>query len=283
MPVAMANDNARSLNRHLNPWQFALRRVWPPYPVEPAGWLWAMTQAPVITLHCGVHADSIENALPAPGTVAALELAGPVGRLQALLATPRGAPRGVAVICHPHPLYGGTMTNKVVHALASCALKSGLCALRFNFRGVDGSAGRYDSARGETDDTLAAVAWLRTGFPGLPLLLAGFSFGAYIALKAAAQARPAWLVSVSLPLGRVRGAFGEQGNEPLPAHPGCPWLAVHSRDDEVVDYAETQRLLAGYQPPPRLETLEGAGHFYHGRLGDLQRVVLEFLQTQGST
>lgn len=230
-----------------------------------------------------MNTDSNENGLPEPGTTSALELAGPAGCLQALLAIPRGAPKGIAVICHPHPLYGGAMTNKVVYTLASCALKFGLCVLRFNFRGVGGSAGRYDGARGETDDTLATVAWLRAKFPGKPLLLAGFSFGAYVALKAAVQARPAWLVSASLPLGRVRGSFGERENEPLPARPDCPWLAVHSRDDEVVDYAETQRLLAGYQPPPQLETLEGAGHFYHGRLGDLQRVVLEFLQTQDST
>jgi len=227
-----------------------------------------------------VNPESKPTGLPEPGVTAAVELAGPAGRLQALLAVPRGSLKGIAVICHPHPLYGGAMTNKVVHTLASCALKSDLCALRFNFRGVGDSAGRYDSARGETDDTLAAVTWLRAKFPDQPLLLAGFSFGAYVALKAATQARPAWLVSVSVPLGRIRGLSGKSENEALPEQPDCPWLAVHSRDDEVVDYDETQRLLAGYRPPPQLETMQGAGHFYHGRLGDLQRVVLAFLQAQ---
>jgi len=221
--------------------------------------------------------------LPAPGSSLSLMLPGPSGVLQALLSAPRGvAARGVAVICHPHPLYGGTMTNKVVYTLASCAIKAGFYTLRFNYRGVGDSAGSYDGARGETADTLAAVNWLRARLPDLPLLLAGFSFGAYVALKAAASARPAWLVSASLPLGRVRGAFGESDNQPLPRHPGCPWLTIHSRDDEVVNYAETLHLLAGYQPAPHIETLDGAGHFYHGRLGDLQRLVLPFLQQPGA-
>lgn len=221
--------------------------------------------------------------LPAPGSSQSLLLPGPSGALQALLAAPRGGTaRGVAVICHPHPLYGGTMTNKVVYTLASCAMKAGFYTLRFNYRGVGDSAGSYDGARGETSDTLAAVEWLRARVADLPLLLAGFSFGAYVALKAAASARPAWLLSASLPLGRVRGAFGESDSQPLPPHPGCRWLVIHSRDDEVVDYAETLRLLAGYQPAPHIETLDGAGHFYHGRLGDLQQLVLPFLQQPGA-
>lgn len=220
--------------------------------------------------------------LPDPGTVNEIELPGPAGRLQALLGAPRGTVRGIAVVCHPHPLYGGTMTNKVAYTLASCALKSGMMALRFNFRGVDGSEGHYDGARGEVEDTLAAVEWMRRQFPDQPLLLAGFSFGAYVALKSAGSAQPSWLVTASLPLGRIRGSFGEDKNEPLPGRPDCPWLTVHSRDDEVVEYADTQRHLQHYQPPPQMETLDGAGHFYHGRLGDLQRVVLPFLQAQGA-
>lgn len=213
-----------------------------------------------------------DEALPAPGAAKEVFLAGPAGRLEAVIAAPRSEAAGVAVICHPHPLYGGALSNKVVYMLASCALKAGLFALRFNFRGVGRSEGQYDAARGETEDALAAVAWLGERRPGAPLLLAGFSFGAHVALKAAARARPAALVSVSIPFGRY---FDDAAPPP---HPGCPWLALHARDDEVVNYEETRAVLQAYRPPPQLVTVDGAGHFWHGRLGDIQQAVLPFLE-----
>jgi hypothetical protein len=185
--------------------------------------------------------------------------------------TPR-EPAAFCVVCHPHPLYGGAMTNKVVYTLVSCALKAGLVAVRFNFRGVGRSGGVHDESRGETLDAIAVAEWMRTRLPGAATVLAGFSFGAYVSLKAAAQLHPKLQVSVSIPFGRyVDGAAP-------PPHPGCPWLAVHSADDDVVSYQETVAVLRTYQPPPQLVTLEGAGHFYHGRLGDLQNAVLPFLQ-----
>jgi alpha/beta superfamily hydrolase len=146
---------------------------------------------------------------------------------------------------------------------------------RFNFRGVGRSEGLYDDSRGETTDALAVIDWLRAQMPlEAPLLLAGFSFGAYVTLKAAAMARPAVLVSVGMPFGRyVDGAAP-------PPHPGCPWLAVHSADDEVVNYEETHAVLEKYTPPPQWIRFEGAGHFFHGRLIDLQQVVLPFIQAQ---
>lgn len=210
--------------------------------------------------------------LPAPGQSLELFVAGPAGRLETQLAAPREAAAGICVVCHPHPLYGGAMSNKVVYTLASAALKAGLVTARFNFRGVGRSEGRYDEARGETDDTLAVVDWLRQRLPAGPLLLAGFSFGAYVSLKAAARTHPALLVSASIPFGKYVDAA-----EP-PPHPGCPWLAVHSVDDEVVEFETTRRVLETYAPPPRLVRLEGAGHFYHGRLGELQQIVQPFLQ-----
>jgi uncharacterized protein len=214
--------------------------------------------------------------LPAPGQSLELFVAGPAGRLETQLSAPREAGRGICVVCHPHPLYGGAMSNKVVYALASSALKAGFVTARFNFRGVGRSEGGYDQARGETDDVLAVVAWLRQRLPQAPLLLAGFSFGAYVSLKAAAQARPALQLSASIPF---RHYFDD---EALPPHPGCPWLAVHSADDEVVNFEETQQVLQSYSPPPRLVRLEGAGHFYHGRLAELQQAVLPFLQEQAA-
>lgn len=214
--------------------------------------------------------------LPPPGATRELLIPGAAGAIETLLAAPRETPRrGFAVICHPHPLYGGAMSNKVTYALASVALKAGLYALRFNFRGVGKSEGRHDEGRGETEDTLLLVDWMRQRLGAdAPLLLAGFSFGAFISLRAAAQARPRLQISIAPPFdGRevyVRA--------PPPARPDCPWLVVHSRDDELVDYEDTAAALQRYVPPPELATLDGAGHFFHGRLAELQQIGGEFIE-----
>lgn len=207
----------------------------------------------------------------APGQTLELTIPGPSTTLNALLSVPLTAPAtGIAVVCHPHPLYGGSMTNKVVTTLGSSLQKRGFAVLRFDFRGVGKSAGTHDHGQGETDDCVAAVAWMREYRPGLPLLLAGFSFGAYISLKAATPARPAGLISIAPP-------FKYFEHEPRPPHPNCPWLALHSTDDEVVSYDDTRRELLTYQPPPQLLTVEGCGHFFHGRLNEIQRAVSVFL------
>lgn len=211
------------------------------------------------------------SALPAPGQSARGVIAGAVGDIECLVAVPRGALHGIAVACHPHPLFGGELGNKVVYTLASIALKQGMVAARFNFRGVGQSQGVHDAARGETEDCLRVVEWLRAQAPGLPLLLAGFSFGAFVSLNAAARARPTALVSIAPPFGR----YFE--NAPHPVHPGCPWIAVHSRDDDVVAYDETAGILRSYSPASELVSVDGAGHFFHGRLQDLQDAVQPFL------
>ncbi len=174
-------------------------------------------------------------------------------------------------MCHPHPLYGGALSNKVTYQLASCALKAGYAAARFNFRGVGRTDGTHDEGRGETDDTLAVVAWMRAQLPGMPLLLAGFSFGAFVSLKAAARAAPQALVSIAPPFKYFAG-------EPLPPRPECPWLVVHARDDDVVPFEETRAALGRYAPPPELAVLDAGGHFFHGRLRDLEAVVGPFLE-----
>lgn len=211
------------------------------------------------------------DALPAAGQSAQGTLAGPAGDLECIVAMPRGAVRGVAVACHPHPLYGGAMTNKVVYTLASTALAHGLVSARFNFRGVGRSQGTHDAARGEVDDVLAVVEWLRAQQPQQPLLLAGFSFGAYVSLKAASRVAAAALVSIAPPFGRY---FDEATQPP---HPGCPWLVVHSRDDDTVSFDETAAILDTYDPPPQREILDGAGHFFHGRLEDVRNPMKAFL------
>jgi alpha/beta superfamily hydrolase len=208
--------------------------------------------------------------LPAPGETQTRLLEGAAGAVEALLTAPATPPRGVAVVCHPHPLFGGAMSNKVVHTLAGSAQKAGLATLRFNFRGVGRSAGRHDEGRGETEDTVRLARWFQAQYPGAPLLLAGFSFGAFIILRAAAELRPRALISVAPPLGKYVEL-------PRPEHPQAPWLLLHGTADDVVPYAETRAALADYQPPPQLVSLEDAGHFFHGRLGDLQDAVKPFL------
>lgn len=208
--------------------------------------------------------------LPAPGASATLLLDGPAGPLETLVALPSGACRGIAVVCHPHPLGGGALSNKVVYALASAAAKAGLATARFNFRSVGRSAGAHDNGIGEVDDALAVVDWMRQQLPGQPLLLAGFSFGGYVALAAAARAAPRALVTIAPP-------FRYFATLPRPPAPQAPWLIVHGRDDELVAHQDTVNLLPEFDPQPELVSPDGTGHFFHGRLGDIDRAVGDFL------
>lgn len=212
--------------------------------------------------------------LPRPGESLAQLPRGPAGRIEVLLAAPKAPVRGAALICHPHPLYGGALSNKVVWTLAATALRNDLLALRFNFRGVGKSEGLHDQGRGETDDAVLLAGLLRAALaPDQPLVLAGFSFGAFVALKAAARLAPAALMSVAPPFGRYFGG------EAAPAHPGCPWRVIHSRDDDTVSYADTAAQLAAYSPPPELLTVDGAGHFFHGRLDEVAKAFDGLLKT----
>ena len=190
------------------------------------------------------------------------------GRLEAILKEPAGERRGVALVCHPHPLHGGTMQNKVVHTLGRAMQELGAPTLRFNFRGVGHSAGRYDAGIGELDDAVAACAWAREHWRCDAIWLAGFSFGAAIALQAAARVAPAKLVTVAPPVGRLIVT-------PV-VRPACPWLVVQGDRDELVDFAAVQSWVAGFSEPPRLAVLAGAEHFFHGRLVELREQVSGF-------
>lgn len=210
--------------------------------------------------------------IPAPGRTESLLIPGPAGPIEALWSAPRTAARGLAVVCHPHPLFGGAMSNKVTYSLASAAQAAGLQALRFNFRGVGRSAGPHDQGRGETEDVLFLVDWLRKHQPEGPVVLMGFSFGSWVAQKAAVRSAPAALVSIAPPLAKY---FAD---EPPPPRPACPWLVVHGRDDEVVAYKDTRKILEGYEPPPeQFLSLDGVGHFFHGRLTEIGDAVAPFL------
>lgn len=211
--------------------------------------------------------------LPEPGRTLETLIAGTAGAIETVIAAPREPARGFAVLCHPHPLFGGALGNKVVYTLASVALKAGLFAVRFNFRGVGRSEGRHDRGRGETDDVATVVESLRAELPqGAPLLLGGFSFGAYVSLRAAERVGPAVQISIAPPFGNY------VDDEPPPPRPDCPWLVVHSRDDDTVSYDDTRVVLERYRPPPEWVTVDGAGHFFHGRLGDLQSILLPFVE-----
>ena len=195
---------------------------------------------------------------------------GPAGRLEALLDRPREeVPYGAAVICHPHPAHGGTMHNKVVHTLSRAFLREGYVTLRFNFRGTEASEGAYDEGRGEFDDALAALDWLREAQPGVPLWIAGFSFGAAIAIRVAVQQPVSGLVSVAPAVRRF--AAGLEGQ------PDCPWLIVQGDVDELVDVQDTIDFVNGLEPGPELLVLEGVEHFFHGRLVELRDAVIGFV------
>lgn len=195
---------------------------------------------------------------------------GPVGRLEAVLDSPGDRPpSGSAVVCHPHPQHGGTMHNKVAHTLARAFVRQGYRALRFNFRGTEASEGRYDEGAGELDDALAAIDWMKAEAPQAPLWLAGFSFGAAIAVRAAVEADVAGLVSIAPAVYRFA-----QG---LSGQPGCPWLIVQGDEDELVAVDETIEWVNGLEPGPELLVMSGAEHFFHGRLVELRDAVEEFV------
>jgi hypothetical protein len=199
-----------------------------------------------------------------------LQLRGLAGNLEALLEAPQEtAVAGCAIVCHPHPLHGGTMQNKVAHTLARSFIKQGFIALRFNFRGVNESDGGFDEGRGELEDVFAAMDFLSNRYPDLPLWVSGFSFGAAMAVHAAAERRPAGLVSIAPAVSRF--------TRTLPRQPDCPWLILQGDQDELVDVDETIAWVNELDPGPELQIFEGTEHFFHGKLILLREAVGEFI------
>lgn len=204
----------------------------------------------------------------------ALTISGPVGQIEALLEVPQvNDGRRVAVLCHPHPQHQGTLMNKVVHTLSRAMNELGVPAIRFNFRGVGTSEGIFADGIGETDDTLAAVAWAAQRYPGAELCLLGFSFGGMVAARAALSAGPAQLVTVAPAASRMAGLLdGRQ--------PDCPWLIVQGDTDDVVPCAEVIAWVNGLAPGPELVVVPETGHFFHGRLTKLREIVVKHLVAQ---
>jgi uncharacterized protein len=191
---------------------------------------------------------------------------GPVGALEAVAEEANGALRSsYAVLCHPHPLHGGTMENKVVTTLGRALRGGGVATLRFNFRGVGRSEGAFDGGRGETDDARAVAAYGALRWPGRSLLLAGFSFGAFVALKLAQLEPIGLLITVAPPVDRFD--FSD-----LMA-PRAPWLVVQGDADEVVEPQRVLEWVRRFTPAPHLVVVPGVGHFFHGHLAELREAV----------
>jgi uncharacterized protein len=202
-------------------------------------------------------------------------IAGPAGALQALVEDPRAgnAPAtAFAVVCHPHPLHGGTMDNKVATTLARTFHELDMPTIRFNFRGVGTSAGAFDDGRGETEDALAVASWGRQRWPGAALWLAGFSFGGHVALRATQAGAVARLVTVAPAFTRYYASPAEVKG------PACPWLLVQGAADEVISADDVIAWAPQIKPPPQLQVLPGVGHFFHGSLNLLRDTILSWVR-----
>ena len=204
------------------------------------------------------------------GSSQQLELQAGAGRVQAVLDTPERESLGLAVVAHPHPLFGGTMDNKVVQTLARACVAAGWDCLRFNFRGVGHSEGVYDEGRGETDDLLALV---KQWAPDTPLVLAGFSFGAFVACQAASTL---WATGRLKKIMLVGTAVSHFPASPLPLDAHEHSLLIHGESDDtvalsaVLDWARPQQLPVTVFPGP--------GHFFHGQLPLLKSLALRHLR-----
>jgi len=200
-----------------------------------------------------------------------LSIEGQAGALEAIVEDTGVAGPSYAVICHPHPLMGGTMDNKVVTTVARALRDTGIPTLRFNFRGVGLSAGVFDQGAGETLDADAAASWGARRWPGRTLVLAGFSFGSYVAWRLALERTPRYLITVAPAIQRIDAAAN--------AVPQCPWLIVQGDADDVVDPATVIDWVDGLRPKPALVVLPGVGHFFHGRLSELRQAVIDAIRS----
>ncbi|MBV6431387.1 MAG: hypothetical protein IANPNBLG_01517 [Bryobacteraceae bacterium] len=202
-----------------------------------------------------------------PRRIESLLITGPAGRLEALLEEPADSePQQAALVCHPHPLHGGTMHNKVVYRAARGLRRSGHAVLRFNFRGVNRSEGSHDNGTGEVDDARAALALLRERYPELPYTIAGFSFGARVALRLAQDC----------PSARRAIAIGFPAHYPgaeTLIHSPIPRIFIHSRHDAICPVEPLQRFVASLPAPAPLLFVEAEDHFFAGGLSALEDLI----------
>ena len=185
---------------------------------------------------------------------------GAAGRIETVIERPAGATRGTALVAHPHPLYGGTLDNKVVQTLARAFLELGYVALRPNFRGVGASEGVHDEGRGETEDLLRVVEHARKTFGPLPLVLAGFSFGAAVQTQVAQRVSPHRVVLVGVAIGRFP-------SETVPSDS----IVIHGEVDETIPLSKVFQWARPQELP--VVVIPGADHFFHLRLNLIKSIV----------
>ncbi len=195
-------------------------------------------------------------------------LEGPAGRLEALHEGPDDGVKieRVAVLCHPHPLHGGTMHNKVVFRMAKAARRAASAVVRFNFRGTGQSHGEHDNGRGEQDDVRTAVAYAKDRYPGLPLVLGGFSFGSSMSAKIACSdpSIERW-IGAGFPVDRASFGFMKTC--------ACPSFFIHSTTDQFGSRSRMEEVFAFTPKPKNLEWIEADDHFFGGKLDEFEEAV----------
>ncbi|HEV2687794.1 MAG TPA: alpha/beta family hydrolase [Bryobacteraceae bacterium] len=201
-----------------------------------------------------------------PRKIESLFIPGPAGRLEAIIEEPEEqAPREAVLICHPHPRHGGTMHNKVVHRIARGMRRVGAVALRFNYRGVNLSEGKYDNGIGEIEDARAALGYLRERYPDLPFSLAGFSFGSKIILQLGCETAASRLIAVGFPANQQEAR--ELGRCEVPR------IFIQSTNDEFGPKDAMESYFATLPEPKRLVWVEAKDHFFAGGLDHFEEAV----------
>ncbi len=191
-----------------------------------------------------------------------LRIDAPAGKIETVVNDPGGDRRGLAVVAHPHPLHGGSLDNKVVHMLSQTLCEHGFVSVRSNFRGVGRSDGVYDAGEGETEDLLAVIHFVHERYPDLPLILLGFSFGAYVQSRVASQLGADKLVLVA-------PAVGMYAFPPVPADT----VVIHGEDDELIPLAQVRQWTE--RQGLRLQVVAGADHFFNRKLNELKEALVQ--------
>jgi uncharacterized protein len=225
----------------------------------------------VFSLRCGTLAFLLATFMSSSHESRNLFLAGPAGRLEAILWSPTaGTPPLAALVCHPHPLFGGTMHNKVVYQAAKSLDALGLPVLRFNFRGTGMSEGKHDRGDGEREDVRAALDFLAAEFPNIPLLVAGFSFGCWVGLRAGCEdARVTSLIGLGAPVNNADFSYLMRCEKPK--------LFVHGANDIYGAVDKVKSLIASLPGGNKVVVVDDADHFFVGKLDQVDRAITAWL------
>lgn len=199
-------------------------------------------------------------------------LEGPAGKLEAILKEPTGAVTRATIVCHPHPLFGGTMHNKVVFRIARAFSDAGFAVLRFNFRGTGRSEGEHDSGRGEQDDLRSAIEFIERKYPTAEIWLAGFSFGSAVMLRAAScDDRVRAIVAVGVPVSRQDFSDIARCQKPK--------LLVQGSNDQFGSVDQLETFFASLDEPKQMKIIDDADHFFEGHLPELAETVTKFIDS----